>query len=152
MSINDVLDSLDELLEKAWSLPLSGGRCVVDADRVTALIDEIRNNMPEEVKQARIIVEDRLSIIANAKKEAEQIIRRAEERARGLVKQEEITKQAQAQAAELLAATTARAREIRAASNEYADGILKDCEEQLGTSLNDIKLTRQKLKSKKTGA
>lgn len=43
MSINDVLDSLDELLEKAWSLPLSGGRCVVDADRVLALIDELRD-------------------------------------------------------------------------------------------------------------
>ena len=102
MSINDVLDSLDELLEKAWSLPLSGGRCVVDADRVLALIDELRDGMPEEIKQARIIVEDRLSILANAKKEAELIVKRAEERAKALVRQEEITKTAQRQANEML--------------------------------------------------
>ena len=149
MSINDTLDSLDELLEKAWSLPLSGGRCVVDADRVLALIDELRNNMPEEIKQARIIVEDRLSIINNAKKESEQIIRRAEEKARGLVKQEAVLKQAQAQANEVLINASTRAKERRQAANDYADSVLKDAEEVVAASLSDIKGTRQRLRQKK---
>lgn len=149
MSINDTLDSLDELLEKAWSLPLSGGRCVVDADRVLALIDELRNNMPEEIKQARIIVEDRLSIINNAKKESEQIIRRAEEKARGLVKQEAVLKQAQAQANEVLINASTRAKEMRQAANDYADSVLKDAEEVVAAALGDIKGTRQKLKQKR---
>ena len=42
MSVNDVLDTLDELIEKSWNLPLSGGRCVIDADRFLQLIDFVR--------------------------------------------------------------------------------------------------------------
>ena len=34
MSIEEILDQLDELIDRAWSLPLTGGRCVVDADKV----------------------------------------------------------------------------------------------------------------------
>ena len=150
MSINDVLDSLDELLEKAWSLPLSGGRCVVDADRVLALIDELRTGMPEEIKQARIIVEDRLSILANAKKEAELIIKRAEERAKNMVRQEEIVKAAQKQANEILATAQLHSKEMRQAANDYADSVLKDAEETLNTSLADVKATRQKIRQRRS--
>ena len=50
MNIEEILDVLDELLDKAWSLPLTGGRCVVDAERVRELIDDIRLNMPTEIK------------------------------------------------------------------------------------------------------
>ena len=32
MNIDEILDVIDELLDRSWSLPLSGGRCVVDAD------------------------------------------------------------------------------------------------------------------------
>ena len=42
MNIDEILDVIDELLDRAWSLPLSGGRCVVDADKVRDLIDDIR--------------------------------------------------------------------------------------------------------------
>ena len=39
MSIEEILDQLDELIDRAWSLPLTGGRCVVDADKVRELLD-----------------------------------------------------------------------------------------------------------------
>ena len=62
MNIEEILDVLDELLDKAWSLPLTGGRCVVDAERVRELIDDIRLNMPTEIKQAKAIVADRRDV------------------------------------------------------------------------------------------
>lgn len=149
MAINDILNSLEQLLEESWNLPLSGGRCVVDAERALALIDEVRNNMPSEIKESRAIVEGRLAIIEGAKKEAEQIIRKAEERARNLVQQEEIVKRAQSQANELLMTANTRAKEIKSAASEYADAIMKDCEDQLNASVNDVRATRQKLKARK---
>ena len=51
-TIESILNDIDELLEDSWSLPLSGGRCVVDAEKVRDLIDSIRMNMPAEIKQA----------------------------------------------------------------------------------------------------
>ena len=29
MNIDDILDAMDEMLDRAWNLPLTGGRCVV---------------------------------------------------------------------------------------------------------------------------
>ena len=37
MNIEEILDMLDELLDRAWNLPLSGGRCVIDAEKVREL-------------------------------------------------------------------------------------------------------------------
>ena len=71
MNIEEILDLLDELLDRSWNLPLSGGRCVVDAEKVRDLLDDVRLNMPTEIKQAKAIVADRTEILAVARKEAE---------------------------------------------------------------------------------
>ena len=89
-------------MEKAFNFPLSGGKCVVDSERVQEIVDDIRLNLPQEIRQARAIVADRGDIIATARQEGEGIVRAAEERARSLVAQEEITKQAQQKATEIL--------------------------------------------------
>ena len=147
MNIEDILDELDELLDKAWGLPLTGGKCVVDAEKVRDYIDDIRLNMPTEIKQAKAIVSDRAEIISIAKREAENILHKAEERARVLIAQEEITKQAQAKAAETLSQAQMRAREMRQAAQDFSDEILKEAEEVLIKAVNDVKTTRQTIRS-----
>lgn len=143
MNIDEILDVMDEILDRSWSLPLSGGRCVVDADKIRDLVDEIRLNLPAEIKQARGIVADRSEILADAKKEAEQTIRKAEERARALIAQEEITKQAQAKASEILSRSQMKSREIRQAAQEFSDSCLQRTEEVMVKSLTEVKATRQ---------
>ena len=91
MTVEELLDQLDDTIDRAFSFPLSGGRCVVDAERVREIIDDIRLNLPQELKQAKAIVSDRNDIISTARRESEAIIRSAEERARALVAQEEIS-------------------------------------------------------------
>ena len=143
MNIDEILDVIDELLDRSWSLPLSGGRCVVDADKVRDLIDDIRLNIPAEIKQAKAIVADRSDIIDNAKKEAEAIVRKAEDRARALVSEQEVVKAAQARASEILSQAQMKSREIRQAAQEYWDGCLMKTEELLVRSLTEVKATRQ---------
>lgn len=147
MNIDDVLDVMDELLDKSWSLPLSGGRCVVDADKVRDLIDDIRINMPTEIKQAQSIVSDRAEILATAKREAEAIIRKAEERAKALVAQEEIAKSAQARAADILSQTQMKSREMRSAASQFSDDILRTTEETVSKALTDLRATRHALRN-----
>ena len=79
MNIEEILEQLDDMLDTAWAMPLSGGKVVVDGDRVRDLLDAIRANLPSEIRQARAIVNDRADIVDTAKKEAESIIRNAEE-------------------------------------------------------------------------
>lgn len=147
MNIDDILDAMDETLDRAWNLPLTGGRCVVDAEKVRDLIDDIRLNMPAEIKQAKQIVADRADILSVAKTEAETIVRKAEEQAKALVEQEEITKQAQTRATEILTQAQMKAREMRQASQEFAETMLKSTEETLSKALSDVRSTHQALKT-----
>ena len=94
MSIDELLDVMDETLEDALNVPFSGGKRMVDVEKVRELIDDIRLNMPQEIQQAKAVVKDRTQIIDKAKREADMIIKRAEERARTMVAEEAIMKTA----------------------------------------------------------
>lgn len=149
MKIEQILDSMDEMLDKAWSLPLSGGRCVVDVDKVRDMIDDIRINLPGEIKQAQMIVMDRTAILQDAGKQADQIIRKAEERARALIAQEEIIKASQSKASDMISQTQIKSREIRHAAHEFSDNLLRETEESLAKALTEVRDTRQALRGTK---
>ena len=146
MNIDDILDAMDEMLDRAWNLPLTGGRCVVDAEKVREMVDDIRLNLPDEIKQAKAIVKDRTEILSSAKSEAEAIVRKAEERARVMIAQDEVMKQAQAKATEIVTQAQTKSKEIRQASQEFSDEVLRKAEESLAGSLTEVRQTRQALK------
>ena len=148
MRVDEVLDMLDELLDQSWSLPLSGGRCVVDAEKVRDLIDDIRVNMPGEITQAKAIVTDRAEIIETAKREAEDLVRKAEERAKALIAKEEIIKHSQGKASEILSQTQMQAREMRAGAQSFSDDILRVTEESLHKALTEVKSTRHAMRGR----
>jgi F0F1-type ATP synthase membrane subunit b/b' len=143
----DLIDEMYALLEKAWSLPLSHGRTVVDGDEVRQILDELRESLPQEVRKARAIVADRAKILADAKKEADGIIRVAEERSKVLMNQETILRQAQKQANELIATTQKQTRDMRRASSEYVDDLMRRADESLSSNLTELRNTRQSLKA-----
>ena len=64
-----------------------------------------------------------------------------------VIAQEEIVKQAQEKAADIIAQAQMAAKEIRRASHEFSDSILKQTEENLSTSLKNVRDTRQALRN-----
>ena len=80
--IEEILTTLYEMVQDAWSLPLGADKCVLERDKVLDLLDEISNQLPGELKQAKTIVESRNEVITNAKREAENILKQAEQRRR----------------------------------------------------------------------
>ena len=128
MTVDELLDQIDDMIDKAWSMPLSGGKCLIEADHLRDIIDDIRGNMPSEIRQARAIVADRTDIVATAKREAEGIIRTAEERARSMVSHEEVVRQAQAKAKEILSQYQQKAREMRKGAQEFSEDVLRSAD------------------------
>lgn len=147
ITVDDLLDELEEMVDKATHLPLSRGRAVLDSNDVRDIIADIRENMPQESRQARAIVADRNQIISDARREAETIIRVAEEKARAMVNQNEIVKQAQQKANDLLSQTQQKCREMRKASNEYIDDLMKRTDDALAEHLSELRKTRQSIKA-----
>lgn len=151
MTIETILDTIDEMLEKSWGVPLSGGKCVVDAEKIRDLIDEIRINMPSDLKQAKAVVADRNNIILAARNEAESIIKRAEARAKALVAEEEIVRVANEKATEMLNAAQTKSKEMRQAAFDFSEDMLQKIEKATTECLGNIKETRQALKNTKVG-
>ncbi len=147
MVIDDILDMMDDLLDNASSVPFSVKKSIIDCDQMRDYINEIRLNLPQEIKQAKLIVRDRQSIINDANKEAETIVRRAEDRAKVIVSNDEITKAAKARAVEMINQAQAKSKEIKNAANKYIDDVLVQAEECLQANLTDIRKTRQAVKS-----
>ena len=142
--MEELLDQLDEMLDRSMKIP--GGKSLISIEKFRIIIDDIRLNVPQEIKQARGIVADRAEIIANAKKDAEGIIHAAEERARALVAQEEISKLAQQKANETVAQAQAKSREMRKAAQDFVEEIMRRTDESLSANLSEVRKTRQALK------
>ena len=147
-NVEEILEQLDDMLDTAWAMPLSGGKVVVDGERVRELLESVRAHLPSEIRQARAIVNDRAEIIETAKKEAEEIIRNAEERRNQILSREEIVIQAQEKANEIHAQTQKRAREMRRSAQEYTDDLLRRTEEILAQQVSSVRQARASLRSK----
>lgn len=147
-NIEDILDMLEEMLDAAWALPMSGGKIVVDGEKVREMLEDVRGNLPAEVRQAKAIVADRTEIVNTAKKEAENIIRNAEERRNQILSHEEIVVQAQERANEIQAQTQQRAREMRRSAQEFTEDILRRAEETLTQQVSQVRQARVSLRSK----
>ena len=146
-AVEDLIDELYDVLEKGWSLPLSGGKSFIDSEEAKQILDEIREAIPAEVRKAKAIVADRAQIISEAQREAETIVRVAEEKAKTLVNQEEIVRQAQAKANDIMAQAQVKFREMRKASNDYVEDIMRRTDEAVSASLAELRKTRQSIKS-----
>ena len=152
MNVDDMVDLLDDMFEDAVKMPLTGGKCLIDSQKARELIDDIRMNLPQEIRQAKAIVADRGEIISIAKAEAEDIIRAADERARAIVNKDELVIQAQNRANEILSQAHQKSREVRTAAYDFADEMLRNSEEVLTKSATEIKQTRAGLRNKRMGA
>ncbi len=147
MNVEDILEQIDDILDEAWAMPLSGGKIVVDAERIRKLIDSIRGNLPAEIRQARAIVKDRAEIIDTAKKESEAIIRNAEDRRNQILSHDEMVVQAQEKANEIQAQTQKRAREMRKTAQDFADDLLRHTEEGLTQQIAQVRQARASLRN-----
>ena len=141
-SIEEIITTLYEMVQDAWSLPLGAEKCVLERDKVLDLLDEISNQLPGELKQAKTIVESRNEVITNAKREAESILKQAEQRARQLISQEEVYKQAEQDAEQMIKAAQQKIKDLKAATNEYVYDALRRTEESIAIALNEIKASR----------
>ena len=77
MEIFTLLETLEDLLENSKGVPFSS-KCLVDKEEGLELIKEIILKLPDELKQAKWVKEERQRILDEAQKEANDIIKEAE--------------------------------------------------------------------------
>ena len=144
--VDEILDELDEVLDKAKPFPFGGGRYIVDVDRLRELVNDVRLNMPHELKEARIVAFDRERILNEAKAKAESIISQAEKRAAVIASESEIAKEAKKKAIEILTKAQNNAKEVKRAANEYVDNLMNNTEKFVNLTLQDVKKKKSEIR------
>lgn len=122
MEMMAVLDRLEDVIAQATKVPLTG-KVLVDPDELLALIDEMRDLLPQEVREANRVARDRDAILAQAREQAEAAVRAAQVMAGQLTSEAAVTREAQTQADELIDQAKRVAREIRQNALEWADDL-----------------------------
>ena len=96
--IEEAISQLYEIIQDARSVPLSSDKCMVERDQILDLLDEISNELPNELKQAKTIVDSRSEVITSAKRDAEAIRKQAQQDAKRMASEEAVYLEAKAQA------------------------------------------------------
>src|SRR5450759_2915521 len=147
MDIMDLIDRIEEALDGSRSLPLTRSR-LVDTEKVYEIIDEVRAQFPDELKQARWIVKERQEMLEEAEKEANRILEEAQARAESMAAEQEIVRLAESQAADIMDRARQQEREIRLGAEDYADEMLANLEVNLGKLLTAVQRGRDRLQGK----
>lgn len=153
MNVSELLDTIEDALEESANVPLSGGKRLVDVEQIQDYLDEIRANLPVELRAAQQIVNDRAQIVDSANAQAQAIVKKAEERARILVSEAEIVKAAQQRAAEITSAAQNESRALRQSVTDYCENMLRTTEETMLENAAQVKNVRANLRqnAKKNG-
>ena len=53
MNVDELLELMEETLEEGTAVPFSSSKRIVDVDRMRDIIDEVRNNLPDEVRESK---------------------------------------------------------------------------------------------------
>lgn len=133
-----LIDRLEDLMNGGMRVPLSN-RVMVEEEEFLALLDQLRISLPQELKQARRVVQDRQKIITDAQTEAEKILVVAKERAEYLMNDQGLVNEAKARGEEILRQAKDNAKRTLGEVDVYALQMLTQLENLLNQDLEQIK-------------
>ena len=133
----ELIDELEEIIDKGASVPFSG-RCILDREELMDLVQELRLKLPDDIKQAKWIKEERQRILQEAQSEADGIIKAANEKGISMINEHEITQQAMEHARQIVEKAKAEALAIQESSYNYADSLLETVEKVSVSSMKEL--------------
>lgn len=129
-NIIELLDYLEEILDNAPKVPITG-KSVVDKKDILEVIDQIHSYLPDSIRKAEWIVNEKDKIIGSAQKEYETTKAEIMEMMKQNVENHDVVKEAKARANEIIALAQRDAKAIRLGSREYSIEILSELDRQI---------------------
>lgn len=125
-----LVDRLEALVNGGWRVPFTV-KTTINENDCYDIIDQMRVSIPQELRRADELLENRESVLAAARSDGDRILEQAHERAARLVDEHEIIAAARAEAERIKAQAEIDAEETRRGADDYALGILSELESRL---------------------
>lgn len=146
VALENIFEQIFAMVSQASRVPFTD-TIFMDEGKLVNLLDELREAIPREIKNASQVLDDKKSIVSrarqdaevivqNAKIEAESIVSAAREQADAMVQQEEVVAQANATAEEIKQNALHYQADIQTAADEYALQVKQDALKYADDMLN----------------
>jgi cell division septum initiation protein DivIVA len=148
MDILYLVDRLENLITSSKKMPLSNSLLVREGE-ILKIIELMRTAIPDEIKQARRIIQEKERILAQGQADASTLLARAREETERVMNREGLLRAAEARSQELLREATEQAKEIvhqgqeraeqrRLGADAYAAETLRNLREHLLTIETEV--------------
>ena len=125
-------------------MPLSSS-ALLNREEVLEMLQQMQEELPEEIKQARWVVKDREDLLGKARADAERIVADAHDDQLKMARREEVVERARLEADGILDQAEARSRQIRKEAEDYVDAKLAQFEIALRKILEDSQVATKGL-------
>ena len=143
----DPIDRIDEIIafvEGARQVPMSRN-CMVDRGELIGLLDQLRSELPAELRRAAALLEERDKILDAGQREADRIIAEGEAEHARLVSHSEVVVSSEHEANRIMGEARSEVQRLREEVAEYVDTTLANFEQFLTRSLASIERGRDKM-------
>lgn len=147
---NDVqylIDMLYEMIDGAKGVLMAPDKCMIVREDALDLLDELKGQLPLELKKAQDLIRARDEFVEIAKKEADKIRRQADLDAKTIVGESEITRVARDKANEMIRRAEERSKSMINVTNEYTDDALRRTEEAIQMALDEVRESRMRFRA-----
>lgn len=145
MEIITLIERIEDIVEDASKIPMSN-KVIVDKEELLDIIKDIRIKLPDEIKQASWIKEERQRILSETKNEANSIINDARQQQESLTDDHELTRLAHHKSEEMIENAKNKAFELKSSTLEYCDNLLNKVQNDLETLINTLDENRNELR------
>ena len=145
--VNRLIDMIYERIEDAKSPALKPNMSMVDRDELLDLLDELRAQLPVEIKRAQELLSARDKFVEDAKRDVERMMRQAELDAKVIVSESETLQQARRKSSEIIRRAEERSKELYHVANTYTEDALRRTEEAIQAALDEVKESRVRFRA-----
>ena len=122
--INNLIELIYQQVEEAKAPALRPGMSIVDRDEILNLLDELKAQLPMELRRAQEMLSAREKFVDDARRDAERLLRQAELEAKTKISESEIIYAAKERARQIVARAEERSRQLYQVANESAEDAL----------------------------
>ncbi len=137
MDMAFLIDRLEALVSAGRRVPF--GRVLLDEQEILEIIDQMRLSLPNEINQARRVLQERDQIISQAQSEAEKIVLMARDKADYMLNDNGLLQEAKVYAERILADAREESETLRTEANAYAAEMLTHLEDVLDKNLAQVR-------------
>jgi vacuolar-type H+-ATPase subunit H len=138
MDILYLVDRLENLIASSRRMPLVNSILIKEGDLLN-IVDQMRTSIPDEVKQARRIIQEKERILAQAQADASTLLSHAREESERAMNREGLLRAAEMRSQELVRQAQEQAHTVMQQAEEHSEHLKLDAGAYVAETLRNLK-------------